>query len=370
MWSDGVVEVLELGEGGRGLGDGEFAGIEGPEFGPGGVVGALDAAVGLGGSWREDEKWELEVSACGFELGHELGAAVDLDGLDPGVLGEQRFEESAGVAGGGAGEDEAEHELGGRADGAELLGGLSVAGDGHVVDLDELAGRGGAHAGGKARGVAAGEVAAPLRRGPSAEERAGAYVPERDALLEDPADGGLGQEDAVSGEHDAQPRLAHEGVFPALVPDSPLLGARPFASAGRARPAALRGQPGESAFPPAPLPTVQGRPGPADGLEGGGLRAALGAEPVERVRGRGLVDLDGAVGEVSLGIELHGSVILLIVENQGYPNRRPDAAHARRPGVPARPAIHPREEPFAWVNRRLIPERDRSVLPRLPESHM
>ena len=183
MWSDGVVEVLELGEGGRSLGDGEFAGVEGPEFGPGGVVGALDAAVGLWGSWREDEEWELEVAACGFELGHELGAAVDLDGLDPGVLGEQRFEESAGVAGGGAGEDEAEHELGGRADGAELLGGLSVAGDGHVVDLDEFAGRGGAHAGGEARGVAAGEVAAPLRRGPSAEERAGAYVPERGLRL-------------------------------------------------------------------------------------------------------------------------------------------------------------------------------------------
>ena len=379
VWSDGVVEVLEFGEGGRSLGDGEFAGVEGPEFGPGGVVGALDAAVGLWGSWREDEEWKLEVATCGFELGHELGAAVDLDGLDPGVLGEQRFEESAGVAGGGAGEDEAEHELGGRADGAELLGGLSVAGDGHVVDLDELAGRGGAHAGGEARGVAAGEVAAPLRRGPSAEEGAGLYVPESQSLLEDPADGGLGQPGAVAGEHDAQPRLAHEGVFPALVPDSPLLGARPFAPAGRARPAALRGQPGESAFPPAPLPAVQGRPGPADGLEGGGLRAALGAEPVvhldpaepvERVRGRGLVDLDGAVGEVSLGIELHGSVILLIVENQGYPNRRPDAAHARHRGVPARPAIRPREGPFAWADRRLIPERDRSVLPRLPESHM
>jgi len=156
VWSDGVVEVLELGEGGRSLGDGEFAGVEGPELGPGGVVGALDAAVEPGGPWREDEEREAEVAACGFELGHELGAAVDLDGLDPGVRDERRFEEPAGVADVGAGEDEAEHELGGRADGAELLEGLSVAGDGQVVDLDEFAGRGGAHAGGEAPGVAAG----------------------------------------------------------------------------------------------------------------------------------------------------------------------------------------------------------------------
>ncbi len=134
MWSDGVVEVLEFGEGGRGLGDGEFAGAEGPELGPGGVVGALDAAVEPGGSWREDEERAPEVAAGGFELGHELGAAVDLDGLDPRVLVEQRFEEPPGVAGG--------------------------------------------------------EVAAPLRRGASAEEGAGPRVSGRHALREDPADVG------------------------------------------------------------------------------------------------------------------------------------------------------------------------------------
>ena len=54
---------------------------------------------------------------------------------------------------------------------------------------------------------------------------------------------------------------------------------------------------------------------------------------------RGLVDPDAAVGEVSLGIELHGLVILLIVENQGYPNRRPDAAHARCPGFHGHPRM-------------------------------
>jgi len=100
VWSDGVVGVLEPGEGGRSPSDGEFAGVEGPEFGPGGV--------------------------------------------------------------GGAGEDEAEHELGGRAYGVELLEGLSVAGDGHVIDLDGFTGRGGAHAGREAPSVAAGEIAAAL----------------------------------------------------------------------------------------------------------------------------------------------------------------------------------------------------------------
>ena len=190
MWSDGVVEVLEFGEGGRGLGDGEFAFVAGPEFGSGGVVGALDAAVEPGGSWREDEERAPEVAAGGFELGHELGAAVDLDGPDPWVLVEQRFEELAGVAGGGAGEDEAEHEPGGRASGSECLECVSAAGDGHVVDLDEFAGGGGAHAGGESPGVAGGEVAAPLRRGPSAEEGAGPRVSGRHALREDPADVG------------------------------------------------------------------------------------------------------------------------------------------------------------------------------------
>jgi len=37
-------------------------------------------------------------------------------------------------------------------------------------------------------------------------------------------------------------------------------------------------------------------------------------------------------GEVPLGIKLHGSAYLLIVENQGCPNRCPDPVHARRPG--------------------------------------
>ena len=61
-----------------------------------------------------------------------------------------------------------------------------------MVELDELAGRGGAHAGEEAPGVAAGEVAPLPGPRPSAEERAGAYVSEHDALPEDPADGGLG----------------------------------------------------------------------------------------------------------------------------------------------------------------------------------
>ena len=258
--SDMVVEVFVAGEGWGGVGDGEFAVVGALELGSRGVVGALDAAVGFGRPLREDEQWEIQVAAGLLELGHELGAAVDLEGHDPGVVGEQRFEEAAGAAGGGACEDAAEHEPGGRADGAELLQGPAVAGDGHVVDLDELAGRGGAQAGREAPGVAAGEVAPPLRPRPSAEEGAGAHVSERDAFLKDPSDGGLGQEDAVAGEHDAEPGPAHEGVFPALAPNRPLVAACPFAPAGGAWPAAPRGQPVEAAVPLAPLPAVQGRP--------------------------------------------------------------------------------------------------------------
>ena len=170
--------------------------------------------------------------------------------------------------------------------------------------------------------MAAGEVAAAPGSGAPAEEGAGAYVFEADALFEHPADGGLGQVETVAGEHDAQPGLAHEGECSALSPHRPLPGARPVGRAHRARGAAPRGESAHAGFAVAPPPAEQGGPGPADGSEGGGLGAALGAEgfeqldspqPVEGVwRGR-FVDLDGAVGDVSLGVELHGSASLMLM---------------------------------------------------------
>ena len=77
--ADVVVEVLVVGEGGRGLADGEFAAVGVPELGACGGVAALDAAVEFEGPWRQDEEWEVDVTAGGVEIGHEFGAAVDLD---------------------------------------------------------------------------------------------------------------------------------------------------------------------------------------------------------------------------------------------------------------------------------------------------
>ena len=66
--------------GGDGL-DGEFAVEEVPELDAGGSVGAFDAAVPLGASRRQDAEFDAELLAGVLELGHELAAAVDLDGL-------------------------------------------------------------------------------------------------------------------------------------------------------------------------------------------------------------------------------------------------------------------------------------------------
>ncbi len=77
MRSDVVVEVLVLGERRGDFGDGEFAAESAPEFDTRSVVGAFDTAVEFRAPWREDEEREFVVLAGSFELGHELGAAID-----------------------------------------------------------------------------------------------------------------------------------------------------------------------------------------------------------------------------------------------------------------------------------------------------
>ena len=177
--SDVVVEVLVLGERRGDFGDGEFAAESALEFDARCVIGAFDTAVEFRAPWREDEEREFVVLAGSFELGHELGAAIDLKGFDPRVVIEQGVEEAASVVSGGGREDAAEHDLGTWADGAELLECFAVARDGHVVDTDELAGCGGAHTGGESLGVAVGEVASLLGFGTTAEEgvNAGGKIP-------------------------------------------------------------------------------------------------------------------------------------------------------------------------------------------------
>src|SRR5215216_21265 len=68
------------------------------EFVSPGAIASLDGSIELWRSRRQDIERDLLFLAGGLELGHELGAAVDLDGLDgPGHFGGDLFEEVGGV---------------------------------------------------------------------------------------------------------------------------------------------------------------------------------------------------------------------------------------------------------------------------------
>ncbi len=141
MRSEVVVEVLVVGEGGSGCGDGEFAGVEVPELDAGAVVGSFDAAIELRSSRRQDKLRDVELLASLLELGPELGAAVDLDGMEgEGQVLDHGLQETSGVASGGAGIDTGHHVLADRGDGPELLELGAVEGHRQVIDLDELPG--------------------------------------------------------------------------------------------------------------------------------------------------------------------------------------------------------------------------------------
>jgi hypothetical protein len=71
------------------------------------LVGALRAfhmPVQLGRTWRKDEEVDAAILASGLELGHELGATVDLDRPDgKGHTGDERMKEAGrGVSRGAA----------------------------------------------------------------------------------------------------------------------------------------------------------------------------------------------------------------------------------------------------------------------------
>ena len=87
----------------------------------------LEAAVPLRASRRQDVELDAEPLAGVLELGHELAAAIDLDGLHRHGQGiDDGVEEALGVEGGGAGEDAGDHEAAERADGA-AHGGTAAA---------------------------------------------------------------------------------------------------------------------------------------------------------------------------------------------------------------------------------------------------
>ena len=59
----------------------QFPFVEPPAFGSDGSVGPLDDVVELRSSWRKHLGRQASLGALGLQLAHELGAAVDLEGL-------------------------------------------------------------------------------------------------------------------------------------------------------------------------------------------------------------------------------------------------------------------------------------------------
>ena len=135
------------------------------------AVVAFDVSVEFGGSGREFEEVDAAFPAFAFEVGFELGAAVDLDGVyGEGHVVEELVEEAFGVVGGCAAPGLCACPLGdGVACGELLDSGAPVSGvDGHGVELDDLAGCCGFASLGQSPGVGAVAARGALRRGVAA----------------------------------------------------------------------------------------------------------------------------------------------------------------------------------------------------------
>ena len=110
------------------------------------AVVALDMSVEFGGSGREFEEVDASALAFAFEVGFELGAAIDLDGLDGEGHGFLEFvEEAFGVVSGCASPGLRACPPGYGVVCGELLNGGSSCGpgDGEGVELDGFSGPGG-----------------------------------------------------------------------------------------------------------------------------------------------------------------------------------------------------------------------------------
>src|SRR6201997_2409288 len=142
VWSVVVTEVLE------GLDHlGDFVDADG-EVGAGieliapGSIAAFDGPIELWRTRRKEVEGQVLVGAGQLELGHELGASIDLDGFDGnGHLPEDGVEELGGVFGGGPFARLGDGPFGDRIVGVEMLDGdAGQRIDRQGVDLDDVAG--------------------------------------------------------------------------------------------------------------------------------------------------------------------------------------------------------------------------------------
>ena len=170
-----------------------------------------------------------------FVVGHELAAAVDLDGGEGvGQIGLDGGQEAFGVMGRGTGVGSGDELFADGRDGLELLEVSAVAVQGQVVDLHQFPGSLGALVVSPALGVAV-EASAALDLEAPATEGAGLDAAQAHALGEDAPEGGLAELVAFAGEHDAQSALAHEGEPGPHRPDAAFLAAAPPGAPWRGR---------------------------------------------------------------------------------------------------------------------------------------
>ncbi len=265
--------------------------VDGVEFVSPGAVAAFDGSVELGSFGREFVEDQALVGAGLFELGLELGAAVDLDGLHrEGHFGQHLVEEQAGGSGGGAVGGLGDGPFGDRIVGGEVFDGLArrdVDEDG--VDLDHAAGGVGLEPLGQAHGVFAPVgVAAP---GALAQPGDGLDAAALHQAVQDPAHGRVGDLEPFVAQQRPQLGLApHREVVaqPLHRPHQlggPGSGPRPVRSSASglqpARPAVQRG-PADPHRPGRRL----GRQPVASGLSGSAQGVSPGRCDVRGLRGQ------------------------------------------------------------------------------------
>ncbi len=144
-----------------------------PELDAGAAVGTFHTAVVLGALRWQHMQRDVQRLTGRLEAGHELAAAVDLDGDEREWQRIQQLaQEALCMVGSRPCADARDHELRHRAHGAELLDGIAVSHIRHVIDLHQLA------RGTRLRTVLpapcpAGKAAPALRRMPAFAQRGG-----------------------------------------------------------------------------------------------------------------------------------------------------------------------------------------------------
>ena len=198
-----------------------------------------------------------------------------------------------------------------------------------MVDLYEFAGLFGLLSVSPALGVAV-ELSATLDLEAPQAGGTGPDSTHVDAFAEEAADGRLAQIKALAAKHDTQPALAHKREPGPQGPDLVLEGPGPLGTLGAARTATSGAQGAHPLRLVSLAPAEAGGPGPSNGAQRGRPGAALGGQRQVSIRFR---HSKASAGIVSSTLKLRQDRVrrdlirmvcapCLLINNQGYPNRR------------------------------------------------